>query len=209
MAPETREPLEKEDVRLLRHPARIFLITLIAVGFLLGAFSVDVLPHQSKALSAPILVKNVIDGDTIELVSGVKVRYIGVDSPEMHRKIGSRWVKVTEPYAKEAYEFNRRLVEGKRIRLGLDIEAHDRYGRMLAYVYTEDRSTGSLKLINAEILKAGLARLMLLPPNLHYSELFHVLEEEAQLQKRGLWKIEPPAAKELDKTEKRLSKGIP
>ncbi len=122
------------------------------------------------------LVTRVIDGDTIELANGEKVRYIGVDTPELHHP-----QKEVEYYAREAYEANRRLVEGKRVRLELDVEERDRYGRILAYVYVDDL------MVNEWLVANGYARVATFPPNVKYAERFLQLEREARQAKVGLW----------------------
>lgn len=122
------------------------------------------------------LVTRVIDGDTIELANGEKVRYIGVDTPELHHP-----QKEVEYYAQEAYEANRRLVEGERVRLELDAEERDRYGRILAYVYVDDL------MVNEWLVANGYARVATFPPNVEYAERFLQLEREARQAKVGLW----------------------
>lgn len=122
------------------------------------------------------LVTRVIDGDTIELSNGEKVRYIGVDTPELHHP-----QKEVEYYAREAYEANRRLVEGKRVRLELDVEERDRYGRILAYVYIDGL------MVNEWLVANGYARVATFPPNVKYAERFLQLEREARQAKIGLW----------------------
>ena len=122
------------------------------------------------------LVTRVIDGDTIELANGEKVRYIGVDTPELHHP-----QKEVEYYAQEAYGANRRLVEGKRVRLELDVEERDRYERILAYVYVDDL------MVNEWLVANGYARVATFPPNVKYAERFLQLEREARQAKVGLW----------------------
>ncbi len=122
------------------------------------------------------LVARIIDGDTIELSNGEKVRYIGIDTPELHHP-----QKEVEYYAREAYEANRRLVEGKRVRLELDVEERDRYGRILAYVYIDGL------MVNEWLVANGYARVATFPPNVKYAERFLQLEREARQAKIGLW----------------------
>lgn len=136
---------------------------------------------QAFEFGKPIAVKRVIDGDTIELANGETVRYIGIDAPEMRRKVRGRWVKKAEPFAAEAYELNRRLVEGRKVRLERDQESRDRYHRLLAYVFVEDR------LVNAELIASGYVEVRLHPPNLRYADLFMKLQAEALAHQRGLW----------------------
>jgi len=88
-------------------------------------------------LASIVQVVRVIDGDTIQVccVFGdrVKVRYIGVDTPETHHPM-----RGIEPYGMEASEANRKLVDGRTVRLEFDVQQYDKYGRTLAYIYLED-----------------------------------------------------------------------
>ncbi len=63
----------------------------------------------------------------------MKVRYIGVDTPETHHPM-----RGIEPYGMEASEANRKLVDGRTVRLEFDVQQYDKYGRTLAYIYLED-----------------------------------------------------------------------
>jgi len=138
-----------------------------------------------------VLVKRVIDGDTIQLETGERVRLIGIDTPEMHesdklyrdsQKTGQD-IRTIKELGRHAYEFTRILVEGKRVRLEFDVEKHDRYKRLLAYVYLGDG-----KFVNAEIIRQGYASLMTIPPNVKYADLFLKLYQEARVTKKGLWR---------------------
>lgn len=87
----------------------------------------------------------VIDGDTIVLDGNEIVRLIGIDTPETKDPR-----KPVQYYGREAYEFTKRLVEGKKVRLAYDLNKEDKYGRTLAYVYLEDGT-----FLNAEVVKQG------------------------------------------------------
>ncbi|MDP2922069.1 MAG: thermonuclease family protein [Candidatus Omnitrophota bacterium] len=126
-------------------------------------------------------VRHVIDGDTIELSDGEKVRYIGIDTPEVRERTDSGWVYKPRPFGEEAKEFNRKLVEGKRVRLELDVQKKDKYKRILAYVYTGEM------FVNIEMVRQGFAMIYTYPPNLKYLELFLEAQKEARDNKRGLW----------------------
>src|SRR3989338_7463066 len=116
-------------------------IILLGIGFWLGKRTrVTLIPNilQSPQLtietkSEGINVKRVIDGDTIELENGEKVRYIGIDTPET---LDPR--KPIQCFGKEAAQKNRELVEGKPVWLTKDITDKDKYGRSLRYVYLGD-----------------------------------------------------------------------
>ena len=123
------------------------------------------------------VVQRAVDGDTVLLVGGRRVRYIGMDTPELHHPR-----KPVRAYAREAMEFNRRLVEGKQIRLEFDVDRRDKYNRLLAYVYLPDGT-----FVNAELVRQGYAQLLTIPPNVKYADLFLKCQKEAREAKRGLW----------------------
>ena len=133
--------------------------------------------------SAVFYVSKVIDGDTIQLSNGRHVRYIGIDTPEVREKRGGEWVYQPEEYAIEAKEFNRKLVEGKEVRLEFDLVRFDKYKRWLAYVFIDD------KMANEELLRGGYATLYTYPPNVKYVDRFVAAQQEARQGKRGLWKV--------------------
>jgi len=126
-------------------------------------------------------VRAVYDGDTILLDTGEKVRYLGMDAPEMNHGTG----EPPEFMAPEAHEMNQALVRGKRVRLELDEEVEDRYERRLAYVYLE-----SGEMVNALLVRKGLAFVLFKRPNVkHFS---HLLQQQrrAMQEKCGLWSRE-------------------
>ncbi len=148
-------------------------------GLLLTIFLASAL---ARGDSATVQVVRVIDGDTIQVccVFGdrVKVRYIGVDTPETHHPM-----RGVEPYGMEAAEANRKLVDGKTVRLEFDVQQLDRYGRTLAYVYLEDGT-----FVNAWLVENGYAMVMTIPPNIKHQDLFLKLQREAREARRGLWR---------------------
>ncbi len=119
---------------------------------------------------------SVPDGDGLRLEDGRRVRYIGIDTPEM-----AHWGNPVESFAEEARMFNEQLVVGKRVRLERDASEMDRYGRLLRYVYVGDT------FVNAELMRAGLARAFALWPDEGHAEEFARLEQEARRQRRGMW----------------------
>jgi len=99
---------------------------------------------------------------------------IGIDTPEKG-----------ELYYEEAKEANRRLVEGKEVKLELDEEERDRYGRTLAYVYIGNA------FINLKLVREGYARAYSYPPNIRYREMFSRAQEEARQKGIGIWSSRP------------------
>ena len=129
-------------------------------------------------------VVRTVDGDTIQvrLASGVeKVRYIGIDTPEVHHP-----TRGEEPGGRAATEVNRRLVGNRAVRLEPDVQARDRYGRLLAYVWVTGPE-GAEIMVNAELVRLGYAAVLTVPPNVRHAELFRKLAAEAREQHRGLW----------------------
>jgi micrococcal nuclease len=120
------------------------------------------------------LGKRVIDGDTLELVSGENVRLIGVDTPETKDPR-----KLVQSFGKEATAFTKRLVEGKRVRLEDDQQRQDKYDRTLTYAYLDDGT-----FVNAEIIKQGYGFADTRFP-FKYLEQFRQLEPDAREAKRG------------------------
>ena len=122
-----------------------------------------------------VLVVRVIDGDTIEIAGGARVRYI--DTPEVYPDM--------EYYGAEAREKNLELVEGKMVRLEKDVSDKDRYGRLLRYIYVDG------VFVNAELVRLGYASAVSYPPDIKYKELFNQLEEEAKEAEIGIWRYSP------------------
>ncbi|MBI5233161.1 MAG: thermonuclease family protein [Deltaproteobacteria bacterium] len=117
-------------------------------------------------------VSFVVDGDTIILENGERVRYIGIDTPERD-----------EPFYTEARGLNHGFVSGKKIRLVIcPEEKRDKYKRLLAWVYVD------ATLVNAELLKKGLAKVLIIPPcGSHKAKEFRALEQKARQEKKGIW----------------------
>ncbi|MCU0306566.1 MAG: thermonuclease family protein [Thermoleophilia bacterium] len=121
-------------------------------------------------------VERVLDGDTI-VVGGVgTVRYLGIDTPELHHPR-----KPVERLAGAAMRANARMVGGRWVRLETDREVRDRYGRLLAYVWVGGR------MANAEMVRRGLAEDFPFAPNTRHAPLFARLERDARRAGRGLW----------------------
>jgi micrococcal nuclease len=122
-------------------------------------------------------VKYVIDGDTVILKNNEKLRFIGIDTPEIDHEN-----KNAEPLGYAARSFNLKLIESKRIRLEYDQEKQDHYNRFLAYVYLPDGT-----FVNMELLRSGLATYLHKPPNLNHSERLLKAQREAMSEMKGIW----------------------
>lgn len=123
-------------------------------------------------------IVRVIDGDTLEGPKQLKIRLIGVDTPEKNHPS-----KPIQFLAQEATNFTKKMIEGKKVLLELGDEETDKYGRTLAYVYRIEDG----KMLNAELIKEGLAYAYTKFPFRRKSE-FLQCEEEAKKTEKGLWK---------------------
>jgi micrococcal nuclease len=122
-------------------------------------------------------VVRVIDGDTLELAGGARVRVLGIDAPEMERD-----GQPADFLAHKAKEVLTELTLHQKLSLEYDRLRYDHYGRLLAYLFLPDHS-----LVNAELVRQGLARVYLIAPNLgHRAELL-AAQQQAIEAKRGIW----------------------
>ncbi len=117
-------------------------------------------------------VTKVIDGDTIEVETGQKIRYIGIDAPELHDPR-----KPVECFAREAFEKNKQLVEGKLARIEKDVSETDKYGRLLRYVFVDDL------FVNQYLLAQGYALVTTFPPDVKYVQVLKEAQKNAREKK--------------------------
>jgi endonuclease YncB( thermonuclease family) len=132
-------------------------------------------------------ITRVIDGDTVELEDGRKVRYLYIDTPETKKP----QTKV-QCFGLEAYTFNKTIAEGKMVQLISDKEPQDKYGRDLRLIFLAGQNTEDVEnSLNAIMVKQGFARASIYKPNVKYETLFYKLQREAQNNKVGLWEACP------------------
>jgi micrococcal nuclease len=170
-----------------RFPSRSVWALVILCLVVAGRFrhsSVHPSPDFRFEADVPQHVERVIDGDTLMLEGHVRVRLIGVDTPETKHPR-----KPVEPLGPEATEFTRSQVEDRDVKLAFDRERRDRYGRVLAYVYVDG------KLLNEEIIRAGFSKAETKYKFDRSMALrFLRAEDEARQAGRGIWSLTPAAA---------------
>ena len=125
-------------------------------------------------------VTSVIDGDTIELASGERVRYIGIDTPETHHPD-----KPIECFGIEATNRNRELVENKKVELVSEGPNRDQYGRLLRHVFIDGT------FVNSQLVWEGFARASSFGEPSKFHQVFVQLEAASRNAKRGLWNTCP------------------
>jgi micrococcal nuclease len=160
---------EKLNKMINNKRAIIFLLflVLLLLGYLFliapGAST------QGQDPRGPFRVKRVVDGDTIVLADGRRIRYVGINTPERG-----------EPLWGEARDYNERKVKGKLVTLEFGEVKEDTYGRTLAYASAEG------EMVNTELLQAGLAHLFILDSITYYHH-FRRIQEEARTKGLGIW----------------------
>lgn len=131
----------------------------------------------------------VIDGDTLALANATRVRLAGLDATELGHGRGP-----DAPGSVEAKNLLKQIVAASdgQVRWEPAQEAQDRYGRLLAHLYTKSGHN-----IQEQILRAGLALGYARPPNLEHLQCYREAEDQAREQNLGLWRIAPKSADTL------------
>ncbi len=150
---------------------------LISCIFLLCGVKGASSSNAGKGAEKTVSVEKIYDGDTLgAFVDGrfEKIRLLGIDAPEMDQR----------PWGKKGKTCLKSFVKtsNSKISLEYDINRRDKYGRILAYIWTQDG-----KMINEEMLKKGCAVLFTFPPNVKYAERFRAAQQKARKYKSGIW----------------------
>jgi len=148
---------------------KLFIAVSLVLGIVAGLVIGYGVWHESDTLEKALVI-SVIDGDTIELQGGRRVRYLGIDTPEPG-----------EYYAGQATARNIELVEGKIVEIQSGKRDEDEYGRLLRYVYVDGI------FVNAELVVQGYATAYIFDPDDRYSQVLVQLEQYAKMRQRGLW----------------------
>jgi len=128
------------------------------------------------------VVQWVDDGDTIKLADGRRIRFIGINAPEIEHKSLNGKIKKAEPFGDRAKNTTRTLLNLKKVSLELDREKTDRYGRVLAYVFLPDET-----FVNKKLIEEGLAYCLPDRTNNQYEQIFLKTQQGAMLSGKGLW----------------------
>jgi micrococcal nuclease len=128
--------------------------------------------------SLTCVVERVVDGDTFVCLPGLRpgarserVRLLMIDAPELAQRFGGA---VRE-------EALRIIPPGTRVRLDFDVDTHDPYGRLLAYVWADSL------MVNRELVRRGMALVAVYPPNVRYVEMMRAAADSARAERKGLW----------------------
>lgn len=163
-----------------RWPSAAFLLGLIATALILWRVATARSPATLPPAGVPIPVIRAIDGDTLLLEGGFRVRLYGVNTPETKHP-----TRPAEPFGSEAYEFTRALVDQRTVTLEFDRERLDHYRRILAYVFLDDGS-----LLNQRLIETGHSPAVVrFPIRSDRRRVFLDAERHAQNSKSGIWAL--------------------
>ncbi len=132
--------------------------------------------ERARATRGSATVARVVDGDTVVLSGIGRSRLIGIDTPEIHGR--------AECLGREAAAYAGRLLTGRRVRWRGGVEARDRYGRALVYLWLADG-----RFVNELLVAGGWARTLAIAPNVRYAALLARRASEARAGSRGLWSL--------------------
>lgn len=163
------------------------LVTLVFIGIAIAVRETTTPPvpfaanergvvGQTSTATQTAQVTLIIDGDTIELENGERVRYIGIDTPELARD-----GQLLECFGEESRRRNEELVLGKQVTLVRDASDRDRYGRLLRYVFVDDT------FVNEVLVREGFAHAPSYPPNTTRQQALRQAERTARTNGSGLW----------------------
>ena len=146
---------------------KIFVVIIFVLIAVVAFFMYQELEQSSKETYE---VSQIIDGDTIRLSNGEKVRLIGINAPEQG-----------QPYYDAATEKVRELIGDEPVTLEKDVDDKDQYGRLLRYVYVNET------FVNVEMVRQGFAISYPFSPNTKYTDKFEEAQEEARISQIGIW----------------------
>jgi len=162
----------------MRRPNHLLALFLFAYALLLSSCSNESLTASPNSAT----LKGVVDGDTIDIAIGGKterVRLIGINTPETKHP-----TKGVECYGPEASAYTEQLLpKGTKLRVERDVEARDKYGRLLLYVYIANSNV----FVNMDLVMNGYARPMVFEPNTAHKADFAQAATQAELRNVGLW----------------------
>lgn len=152
---------------------------ILAGGGTYGGYTLvkDYKNYGADFETRPHMVKSVIDGDTIRIEKRIKIRLLGIDSPERG-----------ECYYKESKAYLNELIDEKQVFLEKDITGKDLYDRLLRYVVLKnpDPEENNI-LVNNQMVLEGYAFAQSISPDKKYRDLLATSERKAKADEKGMW----------------------
>jgi micrococcal nuclease len=157
---------------------KLFVFLTFCFSFFFTSFF-QIIPFEAQAKLIKVKVKRVIDGDTVVLSTGERLRYAGINTLELHTPEGK-----PQPFAVEAYLLNKKLTEGKTLYLKLSLRKRDRYGRLLGELYFPNGTA-----VSEILVKEGLALVCFYPGNAEFYKKYLPLQRKALKQRKGIFSL--------------------
>lgn len=164
---------------------RSFLFVLLL--FLFHFYGCKSISHQTDTFIKVKVIK-VIDGDTVILENGQKLRYVSIDTPELYTPTG-----IPQIFAFKAYKFNKELTEGKTLFLELSSRKKDKYGRLLGELYFENKTS-----VSEILVRQGLAFVCYYPDSEKFYKKYLEIQKIALEERKGIFSL-------LDKIEGKVN----
>ena len=163
-----------------RWPSAAFLLGVIATSLITWRIATTRAPSLLPPAGMAIPVLRVVDGDTLLLEGGYRIRLLGVNTPETKHP-----EHPAEPFGEEASRFTQSLTKNQTVTLEFDRERLDTYRRVLAYVYLPDGT-----MLNQQLIKHGMSPAVVsFPIRSDRKRLFEEAEREAQRNRAGIWTL--------------------
>ena len=162
----------------MHRSSQLLALFLFTYALMLSSCSNDLTVTSPNSAA----MERVVDGDTIDIAIGgntERVRLIGINTPETKHP-----TKGMECFGPEASAYTEQLLpKGTKLRVERDVEARDKYGRLLLYVYIENSNV----FVNLDLVLQGYARPMVFEPNTAHKADFAQAATQAELRNVGLW----------------------
>jgi micrococcal nuclease len=167
--------MKNNYINLVITATLILVMAMFAYRVSLPKPAADIVTKPGK-MFGPYTVTYVIDGDTVVLNTGDRVRMKGIDAPELHHP-----VIPAQRFGEEAKEYLAKQIQGKQVMLEFDSgDSKDMYERALAYIFLNGID------VNGDMVRMGYAYAYVFKPHKREQE-YKIYEKEARDKKRGLW----------------------